>query len=108
MLLPRRALTGSSIISKDRALGVGEALGRSLILDLGRGCRGCLVGSLGLSILLCHLGRRLCGGGAGVPLASHEREDAAGQKSVTPQTEISCTWVQAEFGVTLSWSPGGR
>lgn len=91
MLPPRRALTGSSITSKDQALEVGEALGRSLILDLGRGCRvaASLSGSLGLSILLRHLGRCLRGGGAGVPLASHEGEDAAGQKSVTPGAEIS-------------------
>lgn len=86
VLLPRRALTGSSIISTDQALGVGEALGRSWFLDLGCGCRlaASLPGSLGLSILLHLLGVCLCGGGAGVPLASHEGEDAAGQKSITP------------------------
>lgn len=93
VLLPRRALTGSSIISKDQALGVGEALGRSPILDLGRGCgvAASLPSSLGLSIVLPHLGGCLRGGGAGVALASHEGEDAAGQKGVTPETEISET-----------------
>lgn len=44
--------------------------------DVGAGGRvgTCLLGPLGMPVLLCGVGGGLCGGGAGVPLASHEGE----------------------------------
>lgn len=62
-------------------MGGGEAGGCRLVLDLKGGCSvdASLPGSPGLSVLLRHPGRSLRGGGAGVPLASHEGEDAGGE-----------------------------
>lgn len=75
-MLRRRAVTRSSILTKDQ--GGGEAAGCRLVLDLKGGCNvaASLPGSLGRSVLLRRPGRCLRGGGAGVPLAPHEGEDA--------------------------------
>lgn len=67
-------------------MGGGEAGGCRLILDLKGGCSVApsLPASLGLSVLLRRPGGCLRGGGAGVPLASHEGEDA-GEKKKNPK-----------------------
>lgn len=89
-MLLRRAGTRSSIEAKDQGLGGGEAGGGRLLLALEGGCSvaASLPGSLGLSVLLRHPGGRLRGGGAGVPLASHEGEDAETRSPSSPTPEI--------------------
>lgn len=54
-----------------------------LASDVGAGCRvgTPLPGSLGLSVLFCHMSGGLSRGGAGVPLTPHERKHAERKKT---------------------------
>lgn len=56
------------MIESDKVFGLAS--------DMGAGCRvsTCLPGRLSMSVFLCRLGGSLSGGGARVPLASHEGE----------------------------------
>lgn len=103
--LLRRAVTRSSIQTKDQGLGGGrEAGGGSPILELKGRCTvvASLPGSLGLSILLRRGGRCQRGGGAGVPLASHKGEDAAKTpKQCSPGIRLKSPKNEQHQGFTL-------